>query len=334
MAAASCLHVTITFWEGVTLALTCHSSVFEGGIRVPGFIAWPGLMGPTHMGHTSYVASSLDFMATVNDILGLEYPKPGWKVDSKSLLPLLDGRVPLAHAARQKPIGWQYGTQRALTNQSANGETWKLVERGAKGQCATMLPPYRSGKGVYLFNLDSDETESHDLCLSNPTQCSAMKALMAEYMAGVESSAVNESGCDAGAPTPPVPTPPVPPSPPPPCVAVDGFQCHENTCADVTGHRGKGHGKWHCGKELCWPKVTSTTLCAPLPRETAVVQAAARCSADPVCHSFAMNSAWSSVRPRDCAGNASHTCAKFFAAHSTAQIFSASGWSLWLQSAV
>ena len=31
----------------VTLALKFHSSVFEGGIRVPGFIAWPGLMGPS-----------------------------------------------------------------------------------------------------------------------------------------------------------------------------------------------------------------------------------------------------------------------------------------------
>ena len=265
-------------------------------------------------------------MATVNEILGIEYPKREWKVDSKSLLPLLDGRVPLAGAARLKPIGWQYQKQRALTNQTANA-TWKLVEMGEQGQCAEMLPPYKSGEGVYLFNLDTDETESHDLCLSNPTQCIAMKALMSEYMAGVLNSAVNESGCAAGT----APTPPAPPSPPPiPCVAVKGFQCHENTCADITGQHGKEHAKWHCGKELCWPKVTSTALCAPLSRETAALEAAARCSADPACHSFAMNSAWSSMRPHNCAGNATQTCAKFFAASKTAQIYPASGWSLYL----
>jgi arylsulfatase A-like enzyme len=187
----------------------CKASVFEGGIRVPGFIVWPQLIGPGHMGRTSYVASSLDFMATVNEILGLEYPRKGWRVDSKSLLPLLDGRVALAAAARQKPIGWQYGEQRALTNQSASGSTWKLVERGALGQCAVMLPPYKSRRGTYLFNLDADETESHDLCASDPAQCDAMKALMEGYMAGVAGSAANESMCSGG--EPPYGPPPSPP---------------------------------------------------------------------------------------------------------------------------
>lgn len=50
----------------------CKASVFEGGIRVPGFIAWPAVLGSTHK-RTSHVSSSLDFMATVNEILGLEY---------------------------------------------------------------------------------------------------------------------------------------------------------------------------------------------------------------------------------------------------------------------
>lgn len=66
------------------------------------------MLGNAHV-RTGYVASSLDMMATVNDILGLEYPQKGWTVDSKSLLPLLDGRVSLETAARGKPIGWQYG---------------------------------------------------------------------------------------------------------------------------------------------------------------------------------------------------------------------------------
>lgn len=43
----------------------------------------------------SHVSSSLDFMATVNEILGLAYPNASFTVDSKSLLPLLDGRLPV-----------------------------------------------------------------------------------------------------------------------------------------------------------------------------------------------------------------------------------------------
>ena len=186
----------------------CKASVFEGGIRVPGFIAWPRKLG-TASKRTSHVASSLDFFATVSEILGVPHPRPEWRLDSKSLLPLLDGRQSL-DSARDKPIGWNYwgtrsvnGTrqrfeQRALTNQTATG-TWKLVEKPAIGQCAVMLPPYKQGEGVFLFNLDSDATESHDLCASNPTQCDAMKQLMAEYMDGVTASAKQESMCCEGA---------------------------------------------------------------------------------------------------------------------------------------
>eukprot|EP00040_Diaphanoeca_grandis_P015923 m.81885 g.81885 ORF g.81885 m.81885 type:complete len:80 (+) comp25463_c0_seq1:165-404(+) len=47
----------------------------------------------------------------------------------------------------------------------------------------------------FLFNLTNDETESHDLCASNPTQCAAMKNLFDDYFAGVADSAQYESTC-------------------------------------------------------------------------------------------------------------------------------------------
>lgn len=90
------------------------------------------------------------------------------------------------------------GNQRALTNQTSDGsgDIWKMVASPAIGQCATMLPPYKNKQaGPFLFNLKDDETESHDLCASNPAQCTAMKALLAEYMAGVADSAAHESTC-------------------------------------------------------------------------------------------------------------------------------------------
>jgi arylsulfatase A len=171
----------------------CKASVFEGGIRVPGFIAWPQALGSAHK-RTAHVSSSLDFMATVNEILGLEYPQPTWTVDSKSLLPLIDGRESL-DAPRGKPIGWQYGDQRAVTNQTSDG-TWKMVASPAIGQCEIMLPPYTDRQpGPFLFELDSDPTESHDLCPTNPSKCDAMKQLMADYFASVANSAANESQC-------------------------------------------------------------------------------------------------------------------------------------------
>eukprot|EP01047_Picozoa_sp_COSAG01_P022691 COSAG01_NODE_1357_length_10597_cov_2.476948_2_plen_139_part_00 len=109
------------------------------------------MLGTAHR-QTSYLASSLDFMATVSEILGVTYPKPSWTVDSQSLLPLLDGRLPL-NSAREKPLGWQYGKQVAVTNQTGS-DCWKIVKFPAKGQCAVMLPPYTAGDNrTLLFNL-------------------------------------------------------------------------------------------------------------------------------------------------------------------------------------
>ena len=176
----------------------CKASVFEGGIRVPSFVHWPlGITRFSAGARTSYVASSLDFMATVNDVLGLEYPEPTWTVDSKSLLPLLRGELgDLQSAAREKPIGWQYRGQVALTNQTKH-VTWKIVEKPAKGQCEVMLPPYKAGApGPFLFNLDLDPTESHDLCKSNKQQCDAMKELLDAFVTGVANSATMESKCE------------------------------------------------------------------------------------------------------------------------------------------
>ena len=92
-------------------------------------------------------------------------------------------------------LGWQYQGQVALTNQTGS-DTWKIVAHPAKGQCEIMLPPYKNAAaGPFLFNLAHDETESHDLCASNPAQCDAMKQLMASYLAGIEASAKYESTC-------------------------------------------------------------------------------------------------------------------------------------------
>lgn len=49
--------------------------------------------------------------------------------------------------------------------------------------------------GPFLFDLDTDATESHDLCASKPTQCSAMKALLVQFETSVNNSAALESTC-------------------------------------------------------------------------------------------------------------------------------------------
>ena len=130
----------------------CKASVFEGGIRVPGFIAWPQALGSAHK-RTAHVSSSLDFMATVNEILGLAYPKPAWAVDSKSLLPLIDGREAL-DSPRGKPIGWQYVVLRcALTRQTALFCVCANVCEQCAALCSSLHDRYRSICSCMLYAL-------------------------------------------------------------------------------------------------------------------------------------------------------------------------------------
>ena len=67
----------------------------------------------------------------------------------------------------------------------------------------------------FLFDLDADYHELHDLSASEPAQLARMSALLDAFLASVNNSQANEVGCGKYAP-PPAPTPAPPPMPLPP----------------------------------------------------------------------------------------------------------------------
>jgi arylsulfatase A-like enzyme len=133
----------------------CKASVFEGGIRVPGFIRWPGVI--TGNPRTTVPAYVPDLFPTFLDALGAPYPRPGWAVDGESLLPLISRAN--TSWVRSKPLGWRLGDQAAWMDPSGR---WKLVRSPDAGQCAlensTYLPHNKTGP--FLFDLWADPTES------------------------------------------------------------------------------------------------------------------------------------------------------------------------------
>merc|ERR1712048_1109190 len=84
----------------------CKASLFEGGIRVGGFVHWPHVI----RGHvdTLHAAVTSDFLPTVLDMLGLQHPHPEWPSDGMSLLPLLRGDIP-ATTPRENGLGFALG---------------------------------------------------------------------------------------------------------------------------------------------------------------------------------------------------------------------------------
>lgn len=133
------------------------ATYFEGGLRVPFFLRWPGkikaatrLAGPAH---------HLDVFATVAAAAGV--PVPGDRpMDSVSLLDIAEKQ---AGTAPHSVLFWRSGDNKVV--RQAN---WKL-------QIAA-----RPNK-AWLYDLSADPTEKNDLSAREPARVAAMRALVAAH---------------------------------------------------------------------------------------------------------------------------------------------------------
>lgn len=159
-------------------------SLYEGGIREPGILRWPGKTKP---GSTSdEPVCSLDLLPTVCAIARVEPPKDR-KLDGASLLPLLDGK-PLA---RPTPLYWHF-------NRAFNGPKVALRDGDWKVLATLDKPPPDKGNDItakseadfksaeplafQLYNLREDIGEKNDLAAAQPARLAEMKEkLLAKY---------------------------------------------------------------------------------------------------------------------------------------------------------
>ncbi len=142
------------------------SSLFEGGIRVPCIVEWPGKIQPVI---TAFPASTMDMMPTIMDLLSLPEDSMLTVRDGESLLPLFKGET----SKRQHPIPFVFqlkaalidGDYKLLTNNKNKDGEWKL------------------------YNLKDDPAETQDLSGQFPERFEEMKAQAMAVMASVDASA-------------------------------------------------------------------------------------------------------------------------------------------------
>ena len=132
-----------------------YSSRFEGGVRVPCIVRWPGTVPAGRS--DDHVAAGFDWYHTFAAAAGVEVP-PEPRRDGQSLLPRLRGET-VADAATRTLVFWD-GWQAVAARQGR----WKLV-----------LPP--GGKGASeLFDLDADRGETTDRAADHPDVVAALTA--------------------------------------------------------------------------------------------------------------------------------------------------------------
>ena len=128
--------------------------MFEGGIRVPCIVRWPGKI-PAGTTSDEFL-TSLEIFPMLCAATGALPPK-GVKLDGFDMLPVLQGKK---KSSRQEMF-WQ----RRLDKGARVGH-WKWVE---------------SSRGNGLFDLRTDLSEKHDLSIEKPVVLKMMKARFANW---------------------------------------------------------------------------------------------------------------------------------------------------------
>ncbi len=134
--------------------------MYEGGIRVPGIVYWPG---KSKKGVTDYPATFYDVMPTLAEIAGIKVPK---QTDGLSFLPTVLGkkqpaRDHLYFEIQASVKGWNARGFR----QAARMGKWKAVRYGATGT-------------TKLFNLEDDLYETTDMSREYPKILERMEDIL------------------------------------------------------------------------------------------------------------------------------------------------------------
>ncbi|HYE97288.1 MAG TPA: sulfatase-like hydrolase/transferase [Planctomycetota bacterium] len=156
--------------------------LYDGGIRVPTIVRWPGRRAPGRVVDTP--VASLDLLPTACAIAGV---KPPEGLDGSSLLPLLDGR-PLA---RSTPLYWHYYRAFEKPKAAMREGDWMILGHwdgpalapgGSVKPGDSALIKKHALVGFELYNLREDPGQQRDLAATQPQVLERLsKALVAKY---------------------------------------------------------------------------------------------------------------------------------------------------------
>ena len=136
--------------------------LYEGGIRVPLLVRWPGVVAPGTI--SDALVTSVDLFPTFVDVAGGTMPE-GQTVDGSSMVPVLRGAAPDAERALFFHYPHYHHTVPAGAIRQGD---FKLIEFFDDGR-------------TELYNLREDIGEAHDLADDLPEKTAVMQTLLAEW---------------------------------------------------------------------------------------------------------------------------------------------------------
>ncbi len=128
--------------------------LYEGGIRVPMIVRWPGKVGSGTENTTPWAL--WDFLPTAAELAGVEPPTG---IDGLSMAPTILGAPQREH----NYLYWEF-YERGF-HQAVRMKNWKSVRHGIN-------------KPVELYNLDEDLAETNDIAKQNPDVAGLLASIM------------------------------------------------------------------------------------------------------------------------------------------------------------
>ncbi|MEO1615509.1 MAG: arylsulfatase [Planctomycetota bacterium] len=147
-----------TFFESTAGLRGFKGSCYEGGLRVPTLVRWPGVVTPSSK--TAVPSYFPDWFPTLASMGGGSLPS-GQTLDGEDLTPLLKG----GSIERDKPLLWCFGGYGGIA--AMRDGKWKAIRRNLN----------RKQPGSWeLYDLEADPQEANDLASAHPEVVARMEA--------------------------------------------------------------------------------------------------------------------------------------------------------------
>jgi arylsulfatase A-like enzyme len=140
-------------------------TVWEGGIRVPAIVKWPGRIRAGSV--SDQAAITFDWSASIVAAAGVEAPA---SYEGINLFPILEGRVP----KQERTFFWRSAPGSNRTQSAVRQGDWKLVV---------------DANHLFLYNLRDDVGERHDRTAQRPEIVRRLRPMLAEWAQSVDGEA-------------------------------------------------------------------------------------------------------------------------------------------------
>lgn len=148
-------------------------SLFEGGVRVPFIVRWPG-HAPAGITNNKTVITGVDLLPTLCAAAGVALPKD-YRGDGENLLVAFNGK----QIIRTRPVFWEWrGGNREpdlWPDLAVREGDWKLLMT-------------EDGNRTELYQLDQDRAEARDVSSEHPEILARLTALVREWKASLPES--------------------------------------------------------------------------------------------------------------------------------------------------